>query len=353
MKTTPIERGWGWALAALGLSLRAAALEVTVESRQCEVGQQAHVALRLAGASRVAAVDVQLNYDAQVLSVAGVTNAPGSAGAAFALDWEAGDGTVIVRLYRADELSVSNGVLADVVFQLRPGVRPGTGSNVAVARTTLADAYGADLAWRQSIQRAGGEIWCVYSGSTDSDGDGLSDYEEQMLDGSPEYAPGVTDTAVDRADTDGDGMPDGWEVRRHTLALANDADEDPDHDGLRNLDEFRFGSDPQAADSDHDGASDRQEWLAGTGPNDPRQRFMIEGLSARGGTHGQAVVFAWGTGTGRLYTVMTRTGLTAASWAPVADSRFQRMAGTGGLLAYTNPPTTGGARCFTVLAAPR
>ena len=50
-----------------------------------------------------------------------------------------------------------------------------------------------------------------------------------------------------RADTDGDGMPDEWELR-YGLApdSAADAWMDQDNDGLSNRDEYLAGTDPTA-----------------------------------------------------------------------------------------------------------
>ncbi len=69
--------------------------------------------------------------------------------------------------------------------------------------------------------------------NADADADGLTLAQEVQL---------GTDPA--KADTDGDGMSDGFE-HAHTLnALANDAEADADGDGLSNFAEFRQGSDP-------------------------------------------------------------------------------------------------------------
>ena len=50
-------------------------------------------------------------------------------------------------------------------------------------------------------------------------------------------------------DTDGDGLPDLWEIVHGTNPHLTDADADPDHDGLTNLQEYLAGTDPQSSTS--------------------------------------------------------------------------------------------------------
>ncbi|HAS81965.1 MAG TPA: hypothetical protein DCS43_04655, partial [Verrucomicrobia bacterium] len=124
----------------------------------------------------------------------------------------------------------------------------------------------------------------VNDAAGDLDGDGLSNFGEynsgpptdtdpnnpdtdgdELLDGEE-----VTTYATDplNPDTDGDGMPDGWEVQYLPALnpLVVDADDDPDSDGLTNLEEFQLGTDPTAPDSDGDGLEDGEEVTLGTDP---------------------------------------------------------------------------------------
>jgi hypothetical protein len=94
----------------------------------------------------------------------------------------------------------------------------------------------------------------VYNAGLDSDGDEIPDDFEVVL--------GLDPT---KADTDGNGTPDGRE--------------DYDHDGLSNAAEFYAGRNPKVADTDGDGIldgaededgdgmTDQAEFAAGTNPN--------------------------------------------------------------------------------------
>jgi len=93
---------------------------------------------------------------------------------------------------------------------------------------------------------------------TDTDGDGLPDVYEI-------YA---YETDPNNPDTDKDGLPDGYEAitLRTNPATAdsndngvNDGDEDFDDDGLFNLEEYQKETNPYVADTDKDGLKDGEE----------------------------------------------------------------------------------------------
>ena len=68
------------------------------------------------------------------------------------------------------------------------------------------------------------------------------------------------------ADSDGDGMPDGWELEHGLDAATDDGAADPDADGLDNLTEYGLGTDPGDDDSDDDGMTDGAEVSGGSDP---------------------------------------------------------------------------------------
>lgn len=89
----------------------------------------------------------------------------------------------------------------------------------------------------------------------DRDSDDLSNLEEYLKDTDP-----------NDADTDDDGLPDGWEVQYDLDPLDNGSTNqnngafgDPDIDGLTNLTEYQITTNPILADTDVDGLPDGWE----------------------------------------------------------------------------------------------
>jgi hypothetical protein len=120
------------------------------------------------------------------------------------------------------ELEAVAGVVAYVDFLVNGAAPVGTMSDLTITRRELGGIYGGELGWQTGISASNGCIWVVM-GSADSDGDGLTDYEEQGYDGSLLYDPCGTDTDASNPDSDGDGMKDGAELRAHVDPLNRDS----------------------------------------------------------------------------------------------------------------------------------
>lgn len=77
------------------------------------------------------------------------------------------------------------------------------------------------------------------------------------------------------------GIPDDWAIA-HGLDPNDPAMpfEDPDHDGLTNLQEFQKGTDPHNADTDGDGIPDGLEVAEGTDPLNPNSFNLAKALKS-------------------------------------------------------------------------
>jgi hypothetical protein len=122
----------------------------------------------------------------------------------------------------------------------------------------------------------------------DSDGDGLSDAEEELVGSSPLLV-----------DTDGDGFSDLLEVRQSNAGFdplfSGDADcrmatdrRDDDGDGLLNCEERYFGTNSRLVDSDADGFPDDLEVRMGTNPAASDTLYDSDFDGARNGTELEA-----------------------------------------------------------------
>lgn len=102
-------------------------------------------------------------------------------------------------------------------------------------------------------------------------------------------APSPGRESDDESDTDGDGMPDAWELTHgFNPTDGGDAQEDADQDGAGNLEEF----------------------MAGTNPHDSDSVFAIESLVLEEG----ATMLTFPGVSGRTYTIEFREGFAAGDW---------------------------------------
>ncbi|MEK6920821.1 MAG: hypothetical protein AABX82_02975 [Nanoarchaeota archaeon] len=150
--------------------------------------------------------------------------------------------------------------------------------------------------------------------STDTDGDGLYDYQETYgLYGSTPF----TATDPNDADSDGDGLSDGEEVQTYNTKPKSS---DSDSDGLTDYDEVTiYGTSPTSIDTDNDGYSDAVEISLGTDPNDASSHPMPDLILS-----GHSVTFSPG---GVAY--ITSNGTVAYSNSTVNFSLIVQNIGTG------------------------
>jgi len=70
-------------------------------------------------------------------------------------------------------------------------------------------------------------------------------------------------------DKDSDGMTDDWEIENFEDLMTADENTDFDNDGLLDIDEASYDTNPRDSDTDGDGWSDHEKVTAGTDPNNP------------------------------------------------------------------------------------
>lgn len=178
-------------------------------------GSTNEVDILLDDATGVASIALKVNYDPALLELLCVTNRSGDLGSSFSMQSRSDDGTASVVLTRPDALDSGSGSIAKLVFRINPGATPGMSCDLPLVRHELGGQYGVALDAGPAAPRAGGRIWIVSSMSSDSDGDGI---------------------------------PDAWEIV-HFGGMTNAApDDDEDGDGQSNVNEFRCGTNPHDGD---------------------------------------------------------------------------------------------------------
>jgi hypothetical protein len=145
-------------------------------------------------------------------------------------------------------------------------------------RATETATYGTSVAIAATQASSATQTAAAGGGQQDSDGDGLTDSEEDRLGTDPFNPDTDRDELMDgqevneirtdplNPDSDADGLTDGDEVLRRRTDPLNP---DTDADGLKDGDEVNRGTDPLNPDTDADGLSDGNEVSLGTDPLRP------------------------------------------------------------------------------------
>ncbi len=210
------------------------------------------------------------------------------AGTTRSQDFPSGDSSnglsdcYVVKMEESGESVMYSALVGGSSSDIPASLELDSGGNVLVVGVTLSSDFPMVGAIDSTFN--GGETDCFIfqlRDTSDSDFDGLPDFEEVMIgtdrydndtdgdgleDGDEYYVFGTDPLA---ADTDGDGMPDAWEVPNGLNATLDDSDDDLDHDGLSNYEEYLKLTDPREADSDGDGLTDGWEVAHGYDSRNP------------------------------------------------------------------------------------
>lgn len=112
------------------------------------------------------------------------------------------------------------------------------------------------------------EIYGTDPKNSDTDGDGLTDYEEVYITGTDPLKYDTDDNGINDSDDDSDN--DGLSNREEIELGTDPRNDDTDGDGLSDYDELnKYNTDPLKADSDGDTLNDGDELAIGLDPNNP------------------------------------------------------------------------------------
>ncbi len=114
---------------------------------------------------------------------------------------------------------------------------------------------------------------------------------------SPTPGTGLPNNLVD---SDGDGIPDGWEVANGLNPHFDDASEDADHDGLTNY----------------------QEFIAGTNPRDASDSLRLKVLSATATATNLTCMLGFEARSNKTYSVIYRTLPDSGNWLTLLNIAF-------------------------------
>jgi hypothetical protein len=200
---------------ALAPGARAETRNFSLPAYRTHPGGILEVPLTLDNAAGLAAIEVQVNFNPNVLELLAVK--PGPLGEAFDLSEGEGDGFVRLTFFRGDSLAGGSGRLAALRFRANSGADISLYSELAIAELNLADDTGViDLRQKDEITTSNGE---------------------------------VAVSAQTNIDNTGSGLPDWWEALHDLDPFASNLELDPDADGVSNLLEYAFGGNPQVPDA--------------------------------------------------------------------------------------------------------
>jgi hypothetical protein len=207
--------GTSIALLALAQALRAEPRKLSIPGYLANPGGFIQVPLMLDNAAGLAAVQVQINFDPEVVKLQSVSSGP--LGQAFEMSQGDGDGFVQLTFFRGEALAGGSGRLAVLRFRANPGTVTDLFSELTIADLVLSDGSGViDLRQKDSLVTQNGQV---------------------------KVSP------LQNIDNTGSGLPDWWEDQHGLDPFVNNLLLDPENDGLPNLLEYAFGGNPKVSDA--------------------------------------------------------------------------------------------------------
>ncbi|MGN6553429.1 MAG: hypothetical protein ACTHLW_06880, partial [Verrucomicrobiota bacterium] len=133
------------------------------------------------------------------------------------------------------------------------------------------------------------------------------------------WSPVTTTFSTLNSDSDGDGIPDAWEIEKFGSLGEATATSDWDSDGMKDLDEYRAGTDPM----------------------DPGSKLAFTGLAFNGTG---STVLMWQSAAGKQYSVNQSTGLWGGAWLVIASN----LLATPPVNTYTTAPLVAPALFYKI-----
>ncbi len=134
------------------------------------------------------------------------------------------------------------------------------------------------------------------------------------------------------ADTEGDTLPDAWELVWFN-GLTNTAAGDFNQDTISNLKHYQDQTDPTDPDTDGDGMWNTDELLAGTQPTNAASVFQVSSLRFQASNS----VISWSSVAGKKYRLQRSSGLLTTNFSNLKTN----ITATPTINVYTDETATG------------
>jgi hypothetical protein len=199
----------------MGSQAQALPRTFSLPSYEANPGGIIEVPLSLDNAAGLAAIEVNINFNPDVLELQAVSSGP--LGDAFEMSTGNSGGVVQLVFTRAHALADGSGRLALLRFRANSGAEVDLFSELAIANLAISDETGViDLRQKDELTTTNGQVLV----SADSN-----------------------------IDNSGNGLPDWWEKQNNLDLFAPASGTDDDNDSMDTFFEYAFGGNPKVPDA--------------------------------------------------------------------------------------------------------